>query len=484
MTRALAAFVLTTAGLLAGCATRPAPVIDTSRLAAADVERLVSSGCYRCLESAFATAAAAGLREQAFESALLLAARSKELGLPHGRWIEAARGAVPAGTMLASTLPLASAGWEKLIDIVLSIPLDPFSGDRDALMIENAATRRQRPVLEQWRRELAAGPGSSLLRSYLDLSLACGPLLYEERDAASDAALRLHPGVALVQYRVGICGRTTLLTGLLQRIPDFADAEFELGRAALQRERADQEEALRRFVAAHRAFPASPTIASAIGSVRQDREEWEEALLAYEAALASVPTHRDALLGRTVSLSRLARHPEALTAATTLIDLGSWFISDAYYWRAWNAYQMNDVEAARVDVDRSKAGFRSPAALLLSGVIAWREKQVPFAETEFEAALAADFGYCEAALYLGEARAERRRWEDSLAAFQHAEQCFTLAIETGSKAIEQLSATEASAQSNARQIASHQRTVADAERRRASAIQRASSIRAQVKSTR
>ena len=475
MNRALAAaFVLTTVSVFAGCAARPAPVVDTSRLAAAEIDGLLSSGCYRCLESAFAKAATAGLREQAFESALLLAARSKELGLPHARWIEAARG----------TLPAPGAGWETLIDIVLSIPLDPFSADRDALLIENASTRRPRPVLEQWRGGLTAGPGGSLLRTYLDLALACGPLLYEEREAASDAALRLYPDAALIRYRVGICGRTALLTDLLQRAPDFADAEFELGRSALQRERADQEEALRRFGAAHRAFPASATIASAIGSVRHDREEWEESLEAYDAALRSVPTHRDALLGRTVSLSRLARHPEAIAAATTIIELGSWFISDAYYWRAWNAYQMNDVAAARADVDRSKAGFRSPAALLLSGVIAWREKQVPFAETEFEAARAADFGYCEAALYLGEARAERRRWEDSLAAFQHAEQCFTLAIETETKAIEQLSATETSAQSNARQIASHQRSVADAERRRASATQRASSIRAQVKSTR
>ncbi len=474
MTRALAAFALTTACVLGGCAARPAPVVDTSRVVAAEVERLVSRGCFRCLESAFAKAAAAGLREQAFESALLLAARAKELGLPHARWIEAARGAVP----------VTGAGWEAFIGIVLSIPLDPFSADRDALLIENASTRRSRPILEQWRRGLAAGPGSSLLRTYLDLSLACGPLLYEARDVASDAALDLHPDAALVQYRVGICGRTALLTDLLQRDPDFADAEFELGRTALQRERADHEDALRRFAAAHRAFPASATIASAIGSVRHDREEWEDALEAYDAALAAVPTHRDALLGRTVSLSRLARHPEAMATATTLIELGSWFISDAYYWRAWNAYQMNDVMAARADVDRSKAGFRSPAALLLSGVIAWREKQVPFAETEFEAALSADFGYCEAALYLGEARAERRRWEDSLAAFQHAEQCFTLAIETGTKAVEQLAATEADARTNARQIASHQRSVADAERRRASAIQRTSAIRAQVKAPR
>jgi tetratricopeptide (TPR) repeat protein len=476
MRRVVAAVVVlaTAAGIPAGCAPRSSVVpVDSSRLAAADVQGLVSSGCYRCLEAAFAKAAAAGLREQAFESALLLAARSKELGLPHARWIDAARGFLPA-----------AAGWERFIDIVLSIPLDPFSGDRDALMVENAATRRPRPTLEQWRRELTTGPGSSVFRTYLDLALTCGPLLYEERDAAADTALGRHPDAALLEYRVGICGRPAMLADLLTRRPDFADVEFELGRAALQRERADQDEALRRFGAALAAFPASPTIASAIGSVRQDREEWAEALEAYDRALAAVPTHRDALLGRTVSLSRLARHADAIASATALIELGSWFISDAYYWRAWNSYQTDDIVAARADVDRSKAGFRSPAALLLSGVIAWREKQVAFAETEFDAALAADFGYCEAALYLGEARAERRRWQDSLAAFQHAEQCFTLAIETGTTAIEQLSATEADARTNARQIASHQRTVADAERRRTSAVQRSSSIRSQVKSTR
>src|SRR5687767_13683470 len=199
MIRALSAVVAATtaAGILAGCASRPPAPVDTSRLAATEVQALVAAGCYLCLESAFARATAAGLREQAFEAALLLAARSKELGLPHARWIEAARGSLPA----------AGAGWDKFIDIVLSTPLDPFSGDRDALLVENAATRRPRPVLEQWRRDLVAGPGSAVFRAYLDLSLACGPLLYEERDTATDATLARHPDTDLVHYRAGICGR-------------------------------------------------------------------------------------------------------------------------------------------------------------------------------------------------------------------------------------------------------------------------------------
>jgi tetratricopeptide (TPR) repeat protein len=468
------AVVLAGCAVTAACAGRPAAVVEPRRPSpAVEVDTLIRRGCFRCLEEAFAASVQGGLTERVFESALLLAARSKELGLPHARWIDAARGALPS-------VP----GWDTYISIVLSIPADPFSGDRDALLAENASTRRQRPVLEQWRRELMAGPGSALFRAYLDLTLACGPLLFEQREAAAVAALRAHSDAALIHYRVGICGDPARLQAMLQADPEFADAEFELGRAALQRERADQDEALRRFSAARSAFPVSPMIAAAIGTLRHEREEWEAALEAYDATLALVPTHRDALLGRTISLSHLDRHAEAIASATSLIDLGNWFIADAHYWRAWNAFHLNDVASARTDIDRAKRLSATPPTLVLSGTIAWREKQAAVAEAEFEAALAADFGYCEAALYLGEVRVGGRRWEESLAALQHAAQCFDLSIETSRKAIAQLGATDDDARANARQIASHERTMMEAEKRRAVALERTASIRRVAESTR
>jgi tetratricopeptide (TPR) repeat protein len=465
--------LVATCAVTAACASVRAPIQTTSASVAANVDTLIRRGCYRCLEEAFAASVGEGLPEHVFESAVLLAARSKELGLPHARWIEAARGALPSAP-----------GWDTYITIVRSIPVDPFSGDRDALLVENASTRRQRPVLQQWRRDLMTGPGSGLFRAYLDLSLACGPLLFEEREAAAVAALRVHSDAPLIHYRVGICGDPARLQAILQADPEFADAAFELGRAALQRERADQEEALRRFSDARAAFPASPLIAAAVGTLRQEREEWAEAREAYEATLALVPTHRDALLGLAFSLSHLGRHAEAIAAATTLIELGSWFIADAHYWRAWNAFHLNDIAAARTDVDRARAASPTAATLVLSGIIAWREKRAAAAESDFEAAITADFGYCEAALYLGEVRADGRRWEESLAALQHAAQCFDLSIETSRKAIAQLGATDEDARVNARQIASHQRTMRDAEKRRAAAVDRTASIRRLSESTR
>lgn len=193
-----------------------------------------------------------------------------------------------------------------------------------------------------------------------------------------------------------------------------------------------------------------------------------------------VPSHRDALLGLAISFSHLSRHYEAIDAATRLIDLGFWFAATAHYWRAWNQYRLDDIAGARRDVDRARALEPSAPTLLLSGLVAWREKRVELAETEFQTALDQDYGLCDAATYLGGVRAERRRWLDSLAAFQHAEQCSELSIAARRKAVAELAATEAGARSHARRIASLERAIADAERRRAEASQNAARIRRQL----
>ena len=452
--------------LLAACATRPATLGDARPPVAVEIDALIRRGCYECLDAAFERSVEAGLSWHAFEAALLLAARSKELGLPHSGWIGAAERHLPPG-----------GGWQEYLDIVVSLPLDPFSGDREALILEAARSRRPRDTLALWRAGLQTGPGSPVLRAYLDVSLVCGPFFHAEREATVDAVLGLHHDVPLLRYRAGICSQPQLLVELRQQ--GFVDGEFDLGRAALARARADQEEALEHFEAARRSFPTSPSIAVAAASLYEQREEWQQALEAYDAALELVPTHRDALLGRTVSLSNLGRHEDAIVSAAALIELGSWFVADAYYWRAWNHYRRGQIGEARLDVDRSRAAEASPATLVLSGVIAWREQRLSVAEAEFSAALERDFGYCEAAQNLAEVRAASRRWDESVGAFTHAEQCFALAIEVNRKAIDELSLTEADVRMNAHRIASHQRSIADAERRRVVVVERTAMVRRQ-----
>ena len=447
--------------LQAGCAAR-VPTSVPAAPAPVPVNPLLEQGCYSCLEQAFAAAAASGARTSAFESALLLVLRSKELGLPFAPWLERARTSIPDGD-----------GWKEYLAIVEGVPADPLSDDRDAVLV----TRRpQRAVLDQWRQSLANGPGSDVFRSYLDLAVVCGPAFVDERDEVLTGVLGRFAGVPLIAYRAGLCGRTALLRSVLERDERFTDVHLELGRAALQRERPDYDEALEQLRLARTAFPRSATMVAMIGAIHLQREDWSEGLVAYEATLALVPTHRDALIGAAISLSHLNRHADAIGRATRLLDLGSWFIADAHYWRAWNQYRLGLIVEARADVDRAKAMAREAATLVLSGIIAWREGRLEAADEEFQAALNLDFGQCEAASYLGGVRAEQRRWQESLAAFQHAAQCFELAVVTRRQAVAELTAGGQPDSGAARQIASHERAIAEADARRVEAITNIASL--------
>lgn len=451
--------------LVAACSTR-APAREPAAAPAANIEGPIQNGCYSCLEEAFRVASASGSNAAAFEAAILLTLRSKELGLPFIQWLERAR-----------ALAAADPRWMDYISIAEAVPADPLSADRDAILV----TRRPaRAVLDAWRQMLAAGPGSATFRAYLDLAIVCGPTFINERDPALTAVLEKFDRVPLLEYRAGICGRTSLLRPLLEQNADFTDVNLELGRAALQRERPDYDEALRRLASARAAFPASATITAMIGGIRQQREEWPEALAAFEATLTLVPSHRDALLGAAISLSHLGRHEEAIVPASRLLELGNWFIADAHYWRAWNEYRLGQIEAARADADRAKMLARDAATLVLSGIISWREGRLDAADAEFQDALNLDFGQCEAASYLGGVRAEQRRWQESLAAFQHAAQCFELTVVTRQKAVAELIAGAESPSAVARQVASHERAIAEADARRVEALTNIASLQRRV----
>src|SRR5262245_66366557 len=96
--RHLAALLLSLATSVAcavGPATIAAPPATTSSTAAIDA--LIARGCFGCLTQAYNGAVAASNQIRTFESALLLTARAKELGLSYGPSLERARAAGPGG---------------------------------------------------------------------------------------------------------------------------------------------------------------------------------------------------------------------------------------------------------------------------------------------------------------------------------------------------------------------------------------------------
>lgn len=449
--------ILAVMAILAGCATRkPAPVQQpVPRAPVVDVSALIQRGCFRCLEEAFETASNQNQPALAFEAASLLALRSKELGMPPDAWFQ--RAAAIVGD---------DAAWNAILRMVSAVPPDLLSGDREAMTANPAEGMRVRALLPMWRETLRSGGGSTEFRLYLETALVCANLPSEQRDAfVATLGERLVP---LLAYRAGLCGPAHVdrLRPLAEA--GFVDAEYALGRSALDGER-DQERAMRHFQTAATAFPTSLSIGTSIGNIYLDWEEWQSAAAAFEAILAVRPVHPDALLGRTVSVSRLGRYQDGIDTATRLIEGGTWYLGQAHYWRAWNYNGLKNYASARVEADRAKTLMVNASVFLLSGLVDWGLERRPMAETEFSEALSMDFGQCEAAFYLGAVRTEMNKAPEGLAAFRQAIQCYDLAIAVRRKLIDDIIAGRGSEQAKMRQVAAQQRAIADSDERKVQA---------------
>ena len=106
------------------------PAASAVSSAGAASDALVARGCYRCLEHAYDAAASATDHVRTFETAVLLVARSKELGLPYAPWLERARGLEPAGP-----------DWADYLAIVQALRIDPLADDRDVILVETIKNR-------------------------------------------------------------------------------------------------------------------------------------------------------------------------------------------------------------------------------------------------------------------------------------------------------------------------------------------------------
>ena len=461
-------FTLATSG--AACAvqtSRPAAAARVDSATAASIDALVQRGCYHCLEQAHQAALAAGDRIRIFETALLLVARAKELGLPFSTWLSHALAATPPG-----------ADWSDYLKIVQALRTDPLADDRDVVLLDTLKNRASAETVAGWRTDLTQGAGSPLLRAYLELSLVC-QYIVEDRNVTIAAAVQRFHDVPLIEYRAGACNATQAphLREVRDAVPEFDDVDFPLGRyAAGIPQQPDQEEALRRFNAARAAFPQSPAILASLAELRRDREEWAEALDSYNAALALVPTHRDALLGRVVTLSHLSRYDEAIAGATRIIELGSWFTGEAYYWRAWNEYHVARIDDARADTDRAKGLMHNASVLVLSGMIEWHERRLDESEAELQDALTLDAGQCEAAFLLGSVRAERRQWSSGAAAFELAQRCYDLSVTLRRETIARITAGPGSDEGKARLIARQERAMAEEAQHRDEAAENAARL--------
>ena len=424
--------LLCVSGLLA-CG--PRPVLDpgpgialTADLARADA--LVRRGSNASLQDAFAiyerlaaTGDAPAAELRAIDTALLLALRERELGLAGGRSLERAvelANRQPPPYDIGVFISVAeSQGWHA----------GGVSQER-----QDASMPSQRTMFtswKAWRAQLSPGAEQDLLRAYFLLALDCARP-WDQGDG--DLPPWQPPAAAppLLRFRAAVCPRAVdeaALEALVTNDPAFAETHLFLGEQAFRD--LTLRTAEKHLAEAVKAMPDLTAAWLLLGHVHVAIEEPDLARDAYHRVTLAVPGQREALLGEARSLSSLGRAEAAIAVLDEMERLGTWYMGDMYYWRAWNRHRLAQHDAANDDVLAARTRMpMSPQVDLLAGFIALARHEVERAEGEFRLAVQHYEGRgerdCDSGYYLASTLVMQRKWTEAGPLFERAEPCYAL----------------------------------------------------------
>ena len=451
---------------LGGCARPRLDPTPDSRITAdlVQADDPVRQGCYRCLQDAvglYQRAAASGRAPlaagRAADAAYLLAMRERELGLGRGT-------ARSLADELAQALPPPS-DYSMVQAIADVLPWNQSGVSReqqDALLTAYGTVNREWGT---WRSTLAARAPADAISVYLLIALDC-TYDYKLRDDKVD---RWRPApdaiTPLLRYRLAACGQVigdVPLETVLKQVPRFAEAHFFLGQLAFAR--GTLRTAEKHFLAALDVIPELSAAQNGLGQIYLLMEDLESARASFHAVTAAVPGQREAMLGEAKALSYLDRSNDAIAVLDEMERLGTWFLGEVHYWRAWNRHHLRQFDEA----DRDAAAARKylpmdPQVDKLSGMVALALNDVPRAEREFRLAVqhfesrkARD---CDAGYYLASTLVMQKKWAEGAPTFEQAEPCY-VESETAIRArIAEILASELPDERKARLVAAKEKEI-------------------------
>ena len=398
----------------------PSGPIPSERLAAADA--LVRAGCLDCLGDAYrdyevlrsmravADAAAAGL----VRAAALIALRERELGMVDDGYLDRARTAVSGNDALLAV-------YGVVLDVI-----DATRRPRAGVPDPEAARRLQTVSAnrDRWLELLRAhADGDPLWAStWLWFSCANNPNRAERDLAALVAPLARLREAPIAVYQASVCaaGGNGALDELLASNPRFLEIEYWLGMRELSAQHLDEAQAhLARAYAWH---PAWPLLTTSLAGLYMTAEEFDAALDLHEQTLALVPGAPDAMVGRVRALSYLARHADAVAAATDLLSSQA-FPGEALYWRAWNELRLERTDEAWADVEMAERVWVNAEVSKLAGIIAYERHELDVARGKFEAAKKIASDDCETLFDLAGVNLELDAWLAGADGYAEAAQC-------------------------------------------------------------
>lgn len=420
--------------VLSGCASTAIRQQDQAELMRA--ERLTSQGCYDCLTEArdiYARLAVGRARpllvSRLFETELILALREKELAIDSGETERRAAALVDELTSAADA--------RRVLDMADLVPPER-EGTPHRVLVERSSTGARGETVRGLEADVAwleKADLDPLVRTYLRLSIVCN---FRRTGRLSDDATRLvettldptSEAEPLLRYRAATCEgvRATALTALLVDEPRFLEAHYFLARLGVStvQQRGNVADVRAPLEAAYARFPHSPAVTHLYGQFHQLIGDCKAGLRFYDETLAIWPGHENGMLGRTVCLTFLSHHDDAIRAASRMIALPTDNRVEAYYWRAWNYWHLEQLAEARADIEAAKALRSNGEIHTLAGQIEHDQDDFGPAEKDLRTARSLSFGEanCTAAWYLGLVLMKGERWRETAETFEGAMGCY------------------------------------------------------------
>jgi tetratricopeptide (TPR) repeat protein len=398
-----------------GAVTAPPAVDWPARLAEADA--LYRAGHYAALRGAQRIYGEAfsvprereAVAERYLRAAIALELRKKQLGVLSA--------GCPAGAVALSTPGTPLARYAPWLELVAGLPnkikgspgLDQVGGRTLEAQLDWVAARV--PDID---RDLEGPARTDDLAAALRLALRTEYFFKFPVKLEAKAVLALHPDSRLVTFQAALSPAFALepLESLLALEPGFVEVHYYIAEAALMAGKLLTAE--KHYLTALETLPDSLSVLISLAKVAFQMEEIAECLAWNEKALALLPTYRDALLGKGLSLGYLGRNDEALAVLGRLLELGTYYMGEGHYWTAWNLNELGRLEEARRSIASARVflvGVSDVAGL--SGIVAYRQGRLDDAEKDLREALDLDPASSDAAYYLGKLYADRKDWLNS-----------------------------------------------------------------------
>lgn len=420
-----------TAALLAACAAgprlspavrplheEPLPPAPPLRLEErlAEAEAFYERGGFVHLRRAFAIcqyieAVAPGteaLRGSYARTALVLAARAREMGVRNDSYLAKGRELVEDDASLAFLKP--AVGIVEVMPVATMGVWDDGPG-REALQGSCAHLR-------------LAGADPSTVRptepalAFFRALLLEGYERFEEGKADLDEALKAFPGSLLLKFK-----RAALPPPDVRLLDEITgeDAEFfevDLERARLALAGGALLSAEKNLLRALEGVPESPLIAILLASVNFGAEEYDRSLSFYEATLAVSPDYKEALFGKAVCLASLGQAEEAAALLEDLLARGPALQGECLYWLAACLSDLADNGRAAAVIEEAKGALPVARVFTLAGKVAFEGGRPGAAETDLTTAVNMDSGETDAFFLLGKLYALQKNWPESALNFE------------------------------------------------------------------